>query len=82
MPEVALGSKVMVVAATGVPGHGRKNPSLISRTPEGATRLKDKKSLDYVLRSGLAGGIAGCAVRLSLFSSGIAMLIEQNRRRH
>ena len=23
---------------------------------------KDKKSLDYVLRSGLAGGVAGCAV--------------------
>jgi hypothetical protein len=24
----------------------------------------DKRSLDYVLRSGLAGGLAGCAVRL------------------
>lgn len=24
----------------------------------------DKRSLDYVLRSGLAGGLAGCAVRV------------------
>lgn len=23
----------------------------------------DKKSLDYILRTGLAGGLAGCAVR-------------------
>lgn len=26
----------------------------------------DKRSLDYVLRSGLAGGIAGCAVSLDM----------------
>jgi hypothetical protein len=26
----------------------------------------DKRSLDYVLRSGLAGGVAGCAVSVSL----------------
>jgi len=64
MPEVALGSKVMVMAATGVPEHGRETPSPIARGPGSVTRLKDKKSLDYVLRSGLAGGIAGCAVRL------------------
>jgi len=82
MPEVVLASKAMVMAATGVPEHGRKNQPPISRTPGGAMRLKDKKSLDYILRSGLAGGIAGCAVRLPLLNSEIAMLIEQNRQKH
>ncbi|KAF8448336.1 mitochondrial carrier domain-containing protein [Terfezia claveryi] len=63
MTEVALTSKAMVMAATGIPEHGRRNPQPISRTPGSATQLKDKKSLDYVLRSGLAGGIAGCAAK-------------------
>ena len=58
-----LGSKAMVVAATS------------TDVPGGTTRLKDKKSFDYILRSGLAGGLAGCAVWLSLRSSGISMLI-------
>jgi len=30
----------------------------------GNQKKVDKRSLDYVLRSGLAGGMAGCAVRL------------------
>jgi hypothetical protein len=29
----------------------------------------DKRSLDYILRSGLAGGLAGCAVGVSRSSS-------------
>lgn len=29
----------------------------------GSQQQKKKQSLDYVLRTGLAGGIAGCAVR-------------------
>lgn len=28
---------------------------------------RDKRSLDYALRSGLAGGLAGCLVRTLLF---------------
>ena len=28
----------------------------------GGQRMMDKRSFDYVLRSGLAGGLAGCAV--------------------
>src|ERR1700761_2470397 len=37
----------------------------IPRTGTGARESKqlDKRSLDYILRSGLAGGLAGCAVR-------------------
>lgn len=27
----------------------------------------DKRSFDYLMRSGLAGGLAGCAVRIALF---------------
>jgi hypothetical protein len=29
------------------------------------SRPRDKRSLDYILRSGLAGGLAGCAVRVT-----------------
>ena len=31
--------------------------------PQGERAKLDKRSLDYILRSGLAGGLAGCAVR-------------------
>lgn len=30
----------------------------------GGGQKRDKQTLDYVLRTGLAGGLAGCAVRL------------------
>ena len=33
-----------------------------SRTATPSLRKKEKQSLDYALRSGLAGGLAGCAV--------------------
>jgi solute carrier family 25 protein 16 len=36
-------------------------PVKVEPAPQGKKEL-DKKSLDYVLRSGLAGGLAGCAV--------------------
>ena len=32
----------------------------------GAVKRRNKQSLDYILRSGLAGGLAGCAVSLPL----------------
>lgn len=38
--------------------YGRKDAS-------GGIKPVDKRSLDYVLRSGLAGGLAGCAVSTS-----------------
>lgn len=74
MPQVALGNEAMVMAATGGPEHDRKSrPPIVHTHGDAAqhTRLKDKKSLDYVLRSGLAGGVAGCAVCriLNLFST-------------
>ena len=68
MPGFASGNEAVVTAAAGVSEDGRQNspmqgpgsPSDSLRTP-----LKDKRSLDYVLRSGLAGGTAGCAVGLA-----------------
>ena len=33
----------------------------------GSRNKQNKQSLDYVLRTGLAGGLAGCAVPLSTF---------------
>lgn len=33
----------------------------------GSQHKQNKQSLDYVLRTGLAGGLAGCAVPLSSF---------------
>ncbi len=35
----------------------------------GSHKQKDKQSLDYVLRTGLAGGLAGCAVHPAFLSS-------------
>ena len=63
MPGFATGNEAMVTA-TGVSEHGRQNSPPQSPSDSLRTRLKDKQSLDYVLRSGLAGGIAGCAVGL------------------
>ena len=37
--------------------------SAIAPQTAGSQRKVDKQSLDYILRSGLAGGLAGCAVR-------------------
>lgn len=38
------------------------NSQTVARERGGAQKPVDKQSLDYVLRSGLAGGLAGCAV--------------------
>lgn len=50
---------------------GRQSPSALTATNDGAVaqvgsgmEKKNKQSMDYVLRSGLAGGLAGCAVRI------------------
>jgi solute carrier family 25 (mitochondrial carrier protein), member 16 len=49
----------------------RSNPALCP-TDENAIAPKrkapEKRSLDYVWRSGLAGGLAGCAVRQNTFT--------------
>ena len=37
-------------------------PVTAGKTAPPETKELDKRSLDYVLRSGLAGGLAGCAV--------------------
>lgn len=55
-----------------------------NRGPRPAKEV-DKRSLDYLLRSGLAGGLAGCAVRRQ-FSSGFRAIVNgfcigQNRCR-
>ena len=34
---------------------------------EGGRRKIDKQSLDYIWRTGLAGGLAGCAVRTKVY---------------
>lgn len=38
------------------------NPNEAAIVQKGAKGQRNKQSLDYVLRSGLAGGLAGCAV--------------------
>ena len=51
-------------------------------TAKGQTRL-DKQSLSYVLRSGLAGGLAGCAVSYpysEVVNKEPTMLVGQNSR--
>lgn len=71
MPGFATGNEAMVTATTSISEHGKQNsPPQIPGSPSNSrqTRLKNKQSLDYVLRSGLAGGIAGCAVGLLLTS--------------
>ena len=40
------------------------NPTEPAIAASGAVKRRNKQSLDYVLKSGLAGGLAGCAVSL------------------
>ena len=42
-------------------GYDKANEGTITMEAEG-NRKVDKRSFDYVLRTGLAGGLAGCAV--------------------
>jgi hypothetical protein len=56
-------------------GQRPKDQPALCPTDDDAIKLKlkpdqplDKKSLDYILRTGLAGGLAGCAVRLTNIS--------------
>jgi hypothetical protein len=45
------------------PKHTRNGAAVTSTGPAPRERKRlDKQSLDYILRSGLAGGLAGCAV--------------------
>lgn len=39
----------------------------VDKKARGERRQVNKRSLDYVLRSGLAGGLAGCAVSIRYF---------------
>lgn len=53
------------------------------RKGEGQTKHLDKQSVEYVLRSGLAGGLAGCAVSrqsLLLLSLYLAWLYESRQQ--
>lgn len=43
---------------------------------EASRQKKDKQSLDYILRTGLAGGLAGCVVRLYLYASGFLLVFS------
>ncbi len=38
------------------------NEGTIASKAAGSQRHRNKQSLDYILKSGLAGGLAGCAV--------------------
>lgn len=43
------------------------SPILDTSSPNVKARIRqqlDKRSFDYILRSGLAGGVAGCAVKM------------------
>ena len=46
-------------------GFDGRNEESVAQKRAGSQKKFDKQSLDYVLRSGLAGGLAGCAVSQS-----------------
>jgi hypothetical protein len=52
------------MSLTGVEAMGTKVPKPLKQT--------DKRSIDYILRSGLAGGLAGCAVSSCLVHATLA----------
>jgi hypothetical protein len=52
------------MSLTGVEAMGTKIPKPLKQT--------DKRSIDYILRSGLAGGLAGCAVSSCLVHGTLA----------
>ena len=51
---------------------GTKNNEVVTPMKAGRPKTIDKQSLDYVWRTGLAGGLAGCAVRPNDFASSSA----------
>ncbi|KAI5801578.1 mitochondrial carrier domain-containing protein [Peziza echinospora] len=55
MPDLAMRNDSMVMTAQQLP-----DASTTTKTPDSREK---KQSLDYVLRSGLAGGVAGCAAK-------------------
>lgn len=44
------------------------DPPAIRMSPNAASAQPEKQSFHYIIRSGLAGGAAGCAVRLCTLS--------------
>lgn len=57
---IGVRNSLLVLRAAGsqMPSSGRE----VQRASE-SRKKRDKRSWDYILRSGLAGGVAGCAVR-------------------
>jgi hypothetical protein len=53
----------LAITGTHAPDHSTDSRRMTSSMPPQTKAPVDKQSWDYVMRSGLAGGIAGCAVR-------------------
>lgn len=62
MSGIAHSRSSPVAIAGDAGGHLVSNTSMEEQKNGEANKAVKKRSLDYVLRSGLAGGLAGCAV--------------------
>ena len=57
----------LAITGTHAPDHTTESRRMTSSSPPQTKAPVNKQSWDYVMRSGLAGGIAGCAVRHTTF---------------
>ena len=62
--QSAKSLEMEVVPATGSDHDRRVLDTDLPRTMTPDNKQREKRSLDYALKSGLAGGLAGCAVSL------------------
>lgn len=64
-PEIDLTRAATEQRKENAASYAADDGQTIASKRAGSQKKQNKQSLDYVLRTGLAGGLAGCAVRLS-----------------
>jgi hypothetical protein len=64
MPLNLKGDASVLHPSNSVMGYDASKQDAATKTAAQRTKKIDKHSLDYVIRSGIAGGLAGCAVRI------------------
>lgn len=62
MTEVALESNIQNHGSAHALTKSKREPSVSPTDQEAATTKPHMKSLEYIWKSGVAGGLAGCAV--------------------
>ena len=72
-PDLVLHNEPMVMTSKGLSNAGNTAKPLGEATK--SPQQRNKQSLNYVVRSGIAGGIAGCAVCVPPLFGGVGGML-------